>query len=182
MNPGPARRRLLIAGLAAMLASCATLPHSVEVSRAQIEAALARRFPLRAPASELLMVQVGVPRLDLLPDANRLRLTSAFDVSERITRRAMHGDIALSFALRYEPADATLRLADVQVERVDVQGVPQDWRRPAEAIAAYMGEHLLEGSVLHTFTPAQLARANGLRPGAIRVTPGGVSIELQPAP
>jgi hypothetical protein len=176
------RRRLLAAAMLGLVASCATLPTTIEIPRERIEAALARRFPYRAPAGELLMVEVGLPRVELLPEANRVRLTAAFHVSERITRAAMHGDIALSFALRFEPSDASLRLVDADVERVDVRGVPQDWRRPVDAIAAYMGEHLLETYILYRFTPAQLARARGGRPGAIRVTPGGIAIELLPPP
>lgn len=175
-----ARRRLVAAALLGLLASCATVPRSIDIPRDRIEAALAQRFPWRAPASELLTVQVGVPQVDLLPDANRIRLTSAFDVTERLTRATMHGDIALSFGLRFEPADTSLRLVGVEVESVDVHGVANDWRRPVEAIAAYVGEHLLEGFVLYRFTPAQVARANGWRPGRIRVTPGGISVQMQP--
>ena len=174
------RRRLVGAAMLGLLASCASLPRSVDIPRERIEAALARRFPWRAPASELLTVQVGVPQVDLLPDANRIRLTSAFDVTERITHAAMHGDIALSFGLRFEPADTSLRLVGVEVERVDVRGVADDWRRPVEAIAAYVGEHLLEGFELYRFTPAQVARANGWQPGEIRVTRSGISVDMRP--
>lgn len=178
MNCG--RRRLVLAAMLGLVASCATLPTTIEIPRERIEAGLARRFPYRAPAGELLMVQVGLPRVDLMPDADRVRLTAAFEASERLTRAAMHGDITLSFGLRFEPSSASLHLVDVDVERVDLRGVPQDWRRPVEAIAAYMGEHLLENYVLYRFTPAQLARARGLRPGRIRVTASGISIELLP--
>lgn len=175
-----ARRRLVGAALLGLVASCATMPRTIEIPRERIEAALARRFPWRAPASELLTVQVGMPLVELLPDANRIRLTSAYDVTERITRAAMRGDLALSFGLRFEPADSSLRLVDVEVERVDVRGVADDWRRPVEAIAAYVGEHLLEGFVLYRFTPDQVARANGWRPGEIRVTRSGISVEMLP--
>ena len=177
-----ARRRLVGGAVLALLASCATVPRSVEIPRERIEAALARRFPWRAPASELLTVQVGMPQVELLPDANRIRLDSAFDVTERITRASMHGDLALSFGLRFEPSDASLHLVDVEVERVDVRGVADDWRRPVEAIAAYVGEHLLEGFVLHRFTPEQMARANGWQPGEIRVTSRGISVAMRPPP
>ena len=175
-----ARRRLVGGALLALLASCATVPRTVEIPRERIEAALARRFPWRAPASELLTVQVGVPQVELLPEANRIRLDSAFDVTERLTHASMHGDIALSFGLRFEPADESLHLVGVEVERVDVRGVADDWRRPVEAIAAYVGEHLLEGFTLYHFTPEQVARANGWQPGEIRVTSRGISVEMRP--
>jgi hypothetical protein len=174
------RRKLLVAGLLAALASCATMPDSIEISQQQIQAALARRFPYEARAAEILRVQIGAPRVELLPDANRLRLTFAFEVSERVTRSAVHGELQASFGLRYDPGDATLRLAGVQVERVDVERLPETWRREVKAIVAYTGEYLMEGMVLHTFTPQQLARAQGLQPGDIRVTPTGVRVQLVP--
>jgi hypothetical protein len=73
-----------------------------------------------------------------------------------------------------------LRLAGVQVDSVEVQQLPDTWRREVEAIAAYAAEHLLENMVLHRFTPEQVARAGGVQPGEIRVTSRGVRVELQP--
>lgn len=175
-----ARRRIVGAAVLGLVASCATVPRSIDIPRERIEAALSRRFPWRAPASELLTVQVGVPQVELLPDANRIRLDSAFDVTERVTHGSMHGELALSFGLRYEPADTSLHLVGVEVERVDVRGVANDWRRPIEAIAAYVGEHLLEGFTLYRFTPEQVARANGWQPGEIRVTRSGISVAMRP--
>ena len=171
-------RRGVLAAFAAGAASCATVPQSIEVSKAQIEAALARRFPYDSRAGQLLAVQVAAPRVDLLPDVNRLRLSSSFDVTERIARNTVHGSLSLSFGLRYQASDMTLRLAGVQVDSVDVQRLPETWRREVEAIAAYAAEHMLGDMVLHRFTAQQLARAGGMQPGVIRVTATGVRVEL----
>jgi hypothetical protein len=173
-------RRCVLAALAALVASCATVPGSVEISKQQIESALARRFPYDSRAGQLLAVKVAAPSVELLPDVNRLRLASSFDVTERIARNTVHGSLTLSFGLRYEPSDMTLRLAGVQVDSVEVQQLPDTWRREVEAIAAYAAEHLLENMVLHRFTPEQVARAAGVQPGEIRVTSRGVRVELQP--
>src|SRR5262249_26229541 len=90
------------------------------------------------------------------------------------------GELAVSFALRYEPSDATLRAADVRVEKLALEGLAPAWNEPLEAAGALVAENVLEGSVLHAFRPEELARARGWRPGDIRVTPTGVRIELLP--
>ena len=173
-------RRGVLAALAALAASCATVPDSIEITKKQIESAFARRFPYDSRAGQLLAVKVAAPQVDLLPDANRLRLASSFDVTERVARNTVHGQLALSFGLRFEPSDTTLRLVGVQVDGIEVQQLPETWRREVEAIAAYAAEHLLENMVLYRFTPAQLARTGGLQPGDIRVTGRGIRVELRP--
>jgi len=171
----------LLALLATLLSACAVLPRNVEVSRQQLESALARRFPYEARAGGLFSARAGLPHLELLPDSNRLRLAFGIDATERVTRSSAHADLALSFGLRYEPADASIRATDVRVEDLALQGLPAAWREAFRMAGGLIAEQMLEGSVLHTFTPEELAKARGLRPGSIRVTPGGVSMELVPA-
>ncbi|HUR89723.1 MAG TPA: hypothetical protein VMZ74_11600 [Ramlibacter sp.] len=172
--------RWLAAASLVLLAACAAMPRSVEISAAQIQSALAKKFPFESRAGDLFVVKVDAPRVALLPDANRIRLEFTFEGADRIVRSAVHGELALSFGLRYEASDASVRLADVRVERIDIVQLPPQWRRQLEPIAAIVGNNLLEGWVLHTFTPEQLARAQGYRPGEIRVTGSGVRVELLP--
>jgi hypothetical protein len=172
---------LLPAVLGAWLSACATLPREVDVSRQQLEAALARRFPYEARAGGLFSARAGVPHLELLPQSNRLRLAFGVDATERLTRSTVHADLALSFGLRYEPADASIRAADVRVEELALQGLPEGGREVLRMAGGLMAEQLLENAVLHTFRPEDLAKAQGLRPGSLRVTPNGVRMELVPA-
>jgi hypothetical protein len=172
--------RFLVTLLLALLAACASTPRGIDISQQQLQSALARRFPLDTRVGDLFAAKVGAPRLTLLPDENRLRLDFVFEASDRIVRSAVHGELALSFALRFEPSDASIRLANVRVERIDLQGLPERWRAQLEPIATIVGGQLLEGTVLHTFRAEDVARARGWTPGAIRVTPAGVRVELLP--
>jgi hypothetical protein len=172
-------RRSTFALLLALLAGCATGPRQVEVPRQRLQAALERRFPYDIPAG-LFTVKVSVPRLELLPQDNRVRLDIPIDATDRIVHRTTHGEVDVSFGLRFDAAGNSLRMQDVRVENVAVQGVPRDWREPLQAVGGLVAAHLLEDAVLHTFTAEDMARAHGWRPGNIRVTPGGVAIELLP--
>jgi hypothetical protein len=179
---GRMKRRTLAFVLAAplWLLGCATTPRTVEVSQAQLQAALDRKFPSQVRLLELLDVQLTAPRLTLQPEAGRLRTDFALQVSDRILRRSLQGQLDLSFGLRYEPTDASVRMREVRVERMDLRGLPEAWVPYAQRIGPLAAERLLEGAVLHTFTPEQLARANGWTPGELRVTRGGVAITLLP--
>lgn len=174
------KRSLLSFALGLLLAACATVPRSVELSQQQIESALARKMPYESRIAELFQVKVSSPRLTLLPDSNRLRLDFTVEATDRIVRRAVQGDLAVSFSLRYEPSDTSLRATGVRVERFDLQGVPDQWRAMLQGAGMLAGEQLVEGTVLHRFTPEQVSRAGGLTPGDIRVTSRGVRVELVP--
>lgn len=173
--------RVLLIAVLALLSACATGPGTVEISQQQLQAALERRFPYELRPAGLFIVKLGVPRLQLLPASNRLRLDLGLDALERITRKSGQGDLGLSFGLRYEPSDTTIRATNVRVEQLDLHGLPEGWRNPVELAGALVVEQLLDDAVLHAFRPEELARAQGRRPGTIRVTPTGVSIELLPA-
>jgi hypothetical protein len=171
---------LLLAWLV-LLSGCASVPGTVEISAEQLQAALERRFPFEAkPAGGLFVVRATGPRLQLLPADNRLRVDFTVEASDRLTRGMGRGALALSFGIRYEPSDTTLRATSVRAENVEVQGLSPDWRAPLQVAGGLMAENLLEGAVLHTFRPEDLARARGWTPGDIRVTPRGVRIELVP--
>jgi hypothetical protein len=176
-------RWLLFAWLTILLAGCASGPRTIDVSRQQLQSALERRFPQESrPAAGLLVMKIGVPRLELLPQANRVRLDFRLEASDRILRTTYRGELAVSFGLRWEPADASLRATNVRVEQLGLPELPAALRVPLQGALAPVAENLLEDTVLHTFRPEELARARGWTPGAIRVTPGGLRIEFLPPP
>jgi hypothetical protein len=170
----------LLAMLLALLAACANGPREVDVPAQRLEAALARRFPYELRPAGLFTLTVGVPHLQLLPQEDRLRLDFPVDATGRILQGGGHGALSVSFGLRYEPTDTSLRAVNVRVERVALQGLPEAWSAPLQLAGSTVAERLLEGTALHTFTAEDLARARGWTPGSIRVTPQGVRIELLP--
>jgi hypothetical protein len=171
---------LLFAVLLALLAGCASGPRDVDVPAQRLEAALARRFPYELRPAGLFTLKVSVPRLQLLPQENRMRLDFPVEASSRILQGGGRGELAVSFGVRYQASDTSLRAVNVRVERFSVQGLPEAWSAPLQVAGSAVAENLLEGTPLHTFTPEDLAKARGWTPGAITVTPRGVRIELLP--
>lgn len=179
-HEGMNKRIFLALSSAVLLAGCASVPRTVEVPREKLQAALDKRFPAQARFLELLEVQLSAPRLQLQPESNRLRTDFGLQMSDRIVRRALQGNLDLSFGLRYEPSDASIRLTDVRVERLDLRGLPEQWAGTLTRLGPFVTEKMLESVALHSFTPEELNRAQGWTPGELRVTSTGVRITLQP--
>jgi Protein of unknown function (DUF1439) len=168
------------------LAACATLlrPQSIDVSLAQLEQQIARQFPYRNRFLELLDVTVSAPRLTLLPEQNRIATELDVSAGERLSRRAWQGTLALNYRLRFEPADHTVRLADVRVERFAIDGVPPALQPKVNALGALLTEALLKDQPVHALSAEHVRRLQATRSvvGEPRVTSRGVSIAFDPAP
>lgn len=171
---------LLFAPLIAFVAGCASVPRAIVIPAQQLQAALERRFPYEARPGGLFIVRVTAPQLHLLPEDDRLRLDFSVDAMDRIARHSTHAELVVSFGLRYEPSDASIRAVAVRLEDIAVQGAPRELQAPLQTVGALVANTLLEGAVLHAFRAEDIAKARGWTPRILRVTPTGVLIELQP--
>ena len=173
-------------GAAALTAGCVGMlgPRSLELSQAQLQQALERQFPINSRQLELLDVHVDTPRVTLLPESNRLATALQVTTTERITRRAFKGAIAFNYALRYEPSDRSIRLDQVRVDSLQIDGAPPALRSAIANWGALIAERALNDQVIHTLREQDLKSAAGLglQPGAITVTPRGLSLALNPVP
>jgi len=113
----PRRHACLLAGtlLAAAAMGCGTLlaSRSIEVPQARIEQWVAARLPYSTRLADAFDVFVAVPRLRLLPEANRVAADVAVSLDEPVLRLAWRG----SDALLRDRAVHTLRPQDVQAMR-----------------------------------------------------------------
>ena len=168
------------------LAGCAALlgPRTIVVSQPQLQQLVERRFPIERRVLELFDVTVAPPQLELRPDANRLATQFDLRVVDRVFRVEHRRRIALNAGLRYEPADRSVRLTNVQVDRLDIDGAPALLRQQLDRVAVVLAEQLLSEQPLYTLRPKDIeaVEGRGYRPGEIRVTPLGVLIRLDPEP
>jgi len=176
-------------GLALALAACAALlgPRTIEIPEARLQQLVTRQFPLKSRALELLDINIAVPRLALRPDENRIATDFDLTIGETLLKTPYRGTIALSYGLRYEPGDRTVRLADLRIERAELGEVgsvnmPGGTRRQLDRIGATIAEKVLGDPVVYTLTPKDLeaVQGRGYQPGEIRVTGTGLTITLVP--
>lgn len=177
-------KRILTSALALLLCACAGLgPQTVRVSEAQLQALLIRQFPRQQRVMELVDVTLAPPRLRLLPERNRVGTDLDFTAADRITGRPWRGSLALDYGLRFEPSDGTVRLAQVRVDRVTVEGEGGALNATGQRLGALLAERLLDDGVVWRPRPEQLERLRraGGATGVVDVTPAGLEITLTPA-
>lgn len=179
--------RLLIICTAATLAACASLnsmlaPSTVEITREELLKKLGQQFPMRNQVMDVFDVTANSPRLTMQPDANRVLADIDLSATDRWFKRQYQGSLWLSFGLRYEPRDQTIRLANVTIDKVSVQGLPDTYQRQLTKLGGWLTEDRLQDYVVHRFTPEELRRADehGLTVADIKITQRGLAIKLAP--
>ena len=180
------RRFLLTAALSMALPTLARPQDSepapsqprYRVSREQLQAALAQRFPLHYPVPGLLDLDLQAPQLQLLPETNRLSAELAVQAAGPALERSHCGSFTLEFGLRYEASDRSVRATQLRLLRLEFPTLQPGVVALLNAYAPALAEQSLRELVLHQFKPQDLALADrmGLQPGSITVTDAGLVI------
>ena len=174
------RRVALIATLA-LLSACASIdPRSVTLSAAEVQTLVARQFPRQQRLMELLDVNLTNPVVRLVPERNRMATTMDLQASERLSGRALRGSLALDHSLRFEPSDATVRLANVRVEdmKLELGGTPLTGQ--AARLGAMLAERALDNFVIYRVSEERqqvMARA-GVNNADVAVTERGIELHF----
>lgn len=184
------RRRLCHLGCAAvaaaMLVACGSLGGARVVAVPQHELAriLEMQFPLDSRLMEVVDVQVGSPRLTLLPERNRLSTELDVVTSERLYGRAYRGQIALDYGLRYDGPTRAVRLTEVRVNKLQLEEGPSAPAMPAtlNRLGSLLAEQMLNDLAVYRFTAeeADALSRTGYAPGRLVVTARGLEITLLP--
>lgn len=150
------------------------------VSAAQMQQAVAQRFPLRYPVQGLLDLEVETPKLRLLPAQNRIGAEMAVQAEGPALQRIHRGLLEVDFALRYEPSDRTLRAHQLRLRRLQFPSLQPGVVALLNTYAPALAQQSLLEVVLHQLRPQDLALADvmGLQPGSITVTDAGLVIGL----
>ncbi|MEJ5126201.1 DUF1439 domain-containing protein [Comamonas sp. MYb21] len=178
------RRRLFLASslfAASMLAACSLLaPPSYTLSAAELQTIVAKSFPRSYPLLGLLQLDVQAPSLQLLPETNRIQATMRAEMSGKVLPHRLDGTMVLDFALRYSPADHSLRATQVQVQSLQMTGLPEAMEVMLQAYAPRAAEHAMEDVVVHSLRQEDLERLDKAAelPATFKVTAEGLRIEF----
>jgi hypothetical protein len=179
--------RWLALACCVLLAGCAGMgvPRSITLGEAELQAQLARRFPMQRSLLDTFELQLSDPTLRLDAPARRLATELTLRGSDRRSGRSLQGRLALDYGLRFEPADASIRLVQPRIESLQFEpepGLSPRRSEMAQRVGIALAERLLEDLVLYRVPPERLERlkAAGFRPGTLQVTPAGVEITIEP--
>jgi Protein of unknown function (DUF1439) len=181
----PLRRAVLAFAATLALGACAGLggPPTLRMSESELDAAVQRRLPLERRVLEVFDLTLPAARVRLLPELDRIRVGMEVRLRERLLGRAWKGQLTLDAALRWEPQDQTVRLTQVQVLDLRIDGNVPTGRAVIEQVGAALAERGLDELVVYTLPAeraAELAR-RGFTPAALKVTDRGVEVTLAPA-
>jgi Protein of unknown function (DUF1439) len=175
---------VLVMAAAIVATGCAGLfgPRNIEVSQAQLQEAVERRFPIERRYLELLDVTVAAPRVTLRPEVNRLATEFQVLVSDRVFRSQHRGTISLNYGLRFDPSDNTVRLTNVRIDRFDIDGAPALLRQQLDRVGVLLAEQTLNERPVYTLRPkdVEAIQGRGYQPTDLRVTASGLALTLLP--
>lgn len=171
-------------GLAASGCSGQSAPGSVSVSTEKLQAMVAQRFPRQYPVAGLLQLQLQAPVLRMLPERNAINAQLDAELMGRVLKEQYKGRLDVDFALRYEPTDRTLRAHQIKVNSLVINDLAPAMSDMITTYASALAEQALGQLVLYQLQDKDLALMDSLNmePGAITVTPDGLSVALVQKP
>lgn len=162
----------------------ASKPAGYAVSLAQMQEAMGERFPKRYPVQGLLNVDMLAPRLQLLPEQNRLRAEMPVEAAGPALNRRHEGSFEIDFGLRFEASDRTLRAHQLRLGRLRFPSLQPNVVSLLEMYVPALAEQSLKEVVLHELRPQDLRMLDvmGMQPGDITVTRTGLLVGVVPKP
>lgn len=140
------------------------------VTREELQAELARRFPITRRYGELVSVSLQHPQLALDGSASRATLASRLVILSSLLRPSpVGGQLALSSGLRWDASTLSVRLQDPRMEQLRIEGVAGSDAQTLERISASVAREALQGYPLHTFRPEDMPlgfKVQGITVGA----------------
>jgi hypothetical protein len=180
------RRRLCLAALGAALpwrawAAFDFWTSEYTATRSELQAMLAKQFPMSQRYAEIISVALSDPQLDLNATANRAAITARVSITSPLLRAGrVDGTVAFSSALRYDGAARALRLDRPKAERLELQGVSGGDAERLQQIGSLVAQDLLQGRALRTFTAEELSfGSKTYEIGEITVLADGIKFELK---
>ena len=179
-------RFLALAVAALVLTACAGLgsPRELTLSQADLQTLIERQFPRERRVFEFVDVSLARPSIRLAPERNRIVTELDLSAYERLSGKTLRGNLAIDHALRYEPSDATVRLAQVRVNdmRLEVGGTTLSGQ--SARLGALLTERLLDDFVIYRVSDErrEAMKRAGLNAATVAVTGRGVEIRFTDAP
>jgi hypothetical protein len=172
---------LLLAGL---VAGCASIigPRQIDLPQERMQQSLDRRFPMHQRALGVFEVELSHPKLDIIPESDRVSLTLDASVSPLLARQSWTGTMVISGRLQADQQRSAIFLRDAHVDRFIVDGMDEGRQRQIASVANLLGEKATRDMPLHTFRPEDLRYA-GVQfvLTGISTRPGMLVANLQPA-
>ncbi|MBK1877316.1 DUF1439 domain-containing protein [Pelagicoccus mobilis] len=117
--------------------------YEVVITQEQIDSSLAQRFPTTKTHLVILRVNYSDPQVSLLENENRVRIgmNAKLDLKLPKQEREFGGGVTITSVIRYHPEKQEFFLDNATIERLDIQGVPDEW---SERVTTFANETAIE--------------------------------------
>jgi hypothetical protein len=166
-----------------LLSGCATpKPRTIEISKAQLQEIVNKRFPYQARWLDAIDVTATAPKLLLQPGSGMISAEITVSAADRMFGHSYRGSLLVESGLRYEMSDNSFRFSGVKVDKFNVEGLPTAYGPETARLGALLAEQLLENYAIYTLTSKQsdALKETGLKVSAMRISETGLSISLAP--
>ena len=127
------KRRIIISLLAlTVLGGCAVFLAQrygdklfIELTEQELQTRLTARFPIQNCSLIVACIDVTSPQLKLVEDSDRISLST--DIAATVLQRRYAGVLAFSGRVRYVAQDGEFFLDDIEIQRLDLEGVPANY-------------------------------------------------------
>jgi hypothetical protein len=178
------RPAVAVVAVGGLLQGCAGWmgPRTIEVSREDIQAKLAQKFPITKQVLGYLDITASRPQLTMLPQANRVSTTVDLKLDDTMFHKNHEGFVTASFGLRYEPRDLTIRLDQVTLDEVSLPTLSPVFLDALKRLGNQVARDALQGLVVRQLKPEDLRQADrlGYEVSVLRVTATGLAVDLNP--
>ncbi|MEG0923062.1 MAG: hypothetical protein RSG22_16865 [Comamonas sp.] len=135
---------------------------SISIGQAALQTAVAAKFPLARSWQGMVVIQLQKPVVQLLADSNSLRAVIDIWVTEKLMGTEYPGQMTLDFGLAYSDADTTIRMHNVRVQQLNMQGVPSQYQPMFQTYAPRLAEQVLNGLLVYELPASQRMLLQGL--------------------
>jgi len=124
----------------------------VRISESQINAALTKQFPVSQTLLGVLKLSYENPKVTLPPGADRILLAVDANLSLSLLPggKNLAGTCLFDSGVRYDPSSASFFLADPRIQKLEIQGLPQDQVARVTQAALQLGKTQLEATPIYT--------------------------------
>lgn len=150
-------------------------------SREELQAQIAKRFPVQQRYAEIFTVGLRDPQLALDERTNRAAITAVLSIESPLLRPSVtEGVVTVSSALKYDVPTRTLRLDQPKAEKLELQGLSGRDAERLQQIGALVAQELLRDQALRTFTEKELTVGRKTYEiGDITVQRDGITVQLK---
>lgn len=120
--------------------------YEVVIEQTQIDAALAKKFPLAKKYLLIFEITYSNPQVELLEKDDRIRVALDANLDLRIggERKSLGGSCSITSGMRFDPATQEFFLADARFERLEIQGIPENYLNQVTEFASKAAKEFVE--------------------------------------